>query len=214
MNSCRVFSGGSAHAAALAAAAAVAAGAGLFFLIRLLEGFVRGSMEVNVLIEEGAKILVFLAALTVSRFAVLRRLLQPDDSGSASGSEARLPAALTVALSTSAFLCIGSFGIAENILFFLSFPTGSVYGRLLYSFPIHLNTALLYCLGFLSGRILRVGLFLGLGFLYHLGLNRLSLDLPRAAVYPVGIVNVVILLLLYWRLRLKIALGSTFVIKE
>jgi hypothetical protein len=105
-------------------------------------------------------------------------------------------------------LCIVVFAATENILYFLSFPTSSIYGRLLYSYPIHLNTALLYALAFSSGKAVQVGVSLGIGILYHLGLNRLSLDLQAAATYAVGVGNLAVLLLLYWRLRMKIVQRS------
>jgi hypothetical protein len=105
-------------------------------------------------------------------------------------------------------LCIAVFGITENVLYFLSFPTSSIYRRLVYSYPIHLNTAFFYAIAFLSGKPLRVTLYLLLGVLYHLGLNLLSLDVPVAGIYAVGVGNIVVLLLLYWRVRLKIVQRS------
>jgi hypothetical protein len=174
-------------------------GVALFFLIRKLETAGPGSMLVNVLFEEAAKIVLFGTAPFAARTRIWKSLVS-------AGTEDREAPRRTALLAS--MLCIAVFGITENVLYFLSFPTSSIYRRLLYSYPIHLNTAFFYALAFLSGNPLRVALYLLLGVLYHLGLNRLSLDLPVAWIYLVGVGNIVVLLLLYWRVRLKIVQRS------
>lgn len=170
---------------------ALPAGVGLFFLVRLLEGTFQGSMTINVLFEEAAKFALFVLvalAARAGRAAASRKVLLHEK----------------VTLLLFALLCVVVFGITENILYFVSFPTSSIYKRLLYSYPIHLNTALLYALGFLSGRASSFVLYFIICSLYHLGLNHLSLRLPVAGVYAFGIANLVFLLLLYWRVRVKL----------
>ena len=176
------------------------AGVALFFLVRLLESLGRLPTPVNVLFEEAVKIILFVGGALALRSRSWDKILATHEAGGdgRGGAAVLLPA-----------LCIAAFAVTENLLYFLSFPTSSIYGRLLYSYPIHLNTALLYALAFLSGSPFRVGLYFLIGFLYHLGLNQLSLHLQAAAVYAVGVGNLAVLLLLYWRLRMKLAQRST-----
>jgi hypothetical protein len=156
---------------------------------------ISGSMAVNAALEEAAKITSFVLIVFASNSTVWQRILYDQESE----GDSRQTTLLLFPL-----LCITAFAVSENVLYFLSFPTSSIYRRLLYSFPIHLNTALLYALGVLSGRVLRLGLYLIIGVLYHLALNHLSIGLSITAVYLVGATNVAILSLLYWRLRMKI----------
>jgi len=172
---------------------ALPAGVGLFFLVRLLEGTFQWSMTINVLFEEALKLALFVLASFAS--PTVR-------AGCAAASGKTFLEEGTLLL--FALLCVAVFGITENILYFVSFPTSSIYKRLLYTYPIHLNTALLYALGFLSGRAFSFVLYFIICGLYHLGLNHLSFRLPEAAVYAVGIVNLVFLFLLYWRVRVKL----------
>jgi hypothetical protein len=174
-------------------------GVALFFLVRLLEALGPGSMVVNVLLEEATKIILFAIAALAARSKIWNKILVFQEAD----SHGRLSTSLLVPV-----LCIAAFAITENLLYFLSFPTSSIYRRLLYSYPIHLNTALFYALAFLSGSVLRVGLYFIIGVLYHLGLNYLSLNLQAVAIYMVGVGNLVTLLLLYWWLRMKIVQRS------
>jgi hypothetical protein len=175
------------------------AGVALFFLVRLLESLGRLPMPVNVLFEEAVKIILFVGGALALRSRSWNKIPAFHEAGGDGGRSAAV--LLPV-------LCIAAFAVTENLLYFLNFPTSSIYRRLLYSYPIHLNTALFYALAFLSGSTLRVGLYFLIGFLYHLGLNHLSLHLQAAAVYAVGVGNFVVLLLLYWRVRMKLAQRS------
>ena len=174
-------------------------GVALFFLVRLMETLGPGSMAINVLLEEAVKIILFVGLTLAARTRTWKRILLVEQGDQ--GGRLNLPLLVPV-------ICIVAFGITENLLYFLSFPTGSIYRRLLYSYPIHINTALLYALAFSSGSALKIGLYFIVGVLYHLGLNHLSLRLPPAAIYLVGLGNLVVLLLLYWKIRLKIAQRS------
>jgi hypothetical protein len=194
-----VFRGFEYRSALATAILSVPVGVALFFLVRLLESLGPGSMPVNVLLEEAAKIILFAGGALAARSKSWNKILGFHEAG----SDAILSAQLLVPM-----LCIAAFAITENLLYFLSFPTSSIYRRLLYSYPIHLNTALLYALAFLSASALRVGLYFVIGVLYHLGLNQLSLQLQAAGVYSVGVGNLFVLLLLYWRVRMKLVQRS------
>jgi hypothetical protein len=168
---------------------AIPAGVGLFFLVRLMEGVLRGSMLINVLLEEGIKVVLFIVLVAV------RKILSRNDARKDLNEGTLLLFPL---------LCIVSFGITENIIYFLTFPTSSIYQRLLFAYAVHLNTALLYALAFLSGTVLWFFPFFLAAVLYHLGLNMLSLSLTTGAVYGVSAVNLVILFLLYWLVQIKL----------
>jgi hypothetical protein len=190
-----VFKTSEHRTAIMTMAIALPLGAALLLLLRELEGILQGPMAVNAALEEAAKIALFLLTALASRSRIWRNILFSGGTDSDSG---RSPELLIPLLS------IAVFGLAENLLYFFNFPTSSIYKRLLYSYPIHLNTALLYALGFVSGRPLRVVSYFIIGVLYHLGLNYLSVELPPFAIYMVGSGNLVILFLLYWRMRLRI----------
>jgi len=174
---------------------ALPVGVGVFLLIRLLEGTIQGPMAVNVVIEEAAKFALFVIATLAAGSTAWSKFIfnEQTDPDRKEGVFLLFP-----------LLCAVVFGITENILYFLSFPTSSIYKRLLYSYPIHLNTALLYALAFLSKRIPKMGLYFLIGVLYHLGLNHLSLRLPEAGIYSAGILNLGVFFLLYWRTRIKL----------
>jgi hypothetical protein len=176
-------------------AIALPLGAVLLFLLHELEGILHAPMAVNAMLEETTKIALFLLTALAARSRFWSSILFPavPDPGSERSTRLLVP-----------ILCITAFGLAENLLYFFNFPTSSIYQRLLYSYPIHLNTALLYALAFLSGRPLKVAGYFAVGVLYHLSLNYLSLRLPEFAVYLVGGANLLILFLLYWRMRVGI----------
>ncbi len=184
------------HGSAIVTAAiALPLGAALFFLLRLVEGIIRGPMALNALLEETAKATLFVLAVLGSKSRIWRNILFPRGTDPDFGP----PTPLLFPL-----LCITAFGLTENILYYFSFPTSSIYKRLLYSYPIHLNTALLYALGFLSGKPLRVASSFIICVLYHLALNYLSFRLPEVVIYLFGVVNLFILFLLYRRVLVKI----------
>jgi hypothetical protein len=87
------------------------------------------------------------------------------------------------------FVCVVGFGVAENLLYFLEAPTTSIYERLLYAYPVHLNTALLYTLAFVSGRPLLAVPAAVAGVAYHFGLNVVSLVAPQPVVLALGAAN-------------------------
>jgi RsiW-degrading membrane proteinase PrsW (M82 family) len=161
-----------------------ASGGGLFFLVRALETLIRGPLVSGACLEEVAKLALFLALALARRWLRCRSgWLMP-------------------------FFAVAGFGVAENLLYYLRYPTSSVYERLLYSYPIHLNTAVLFVLAFGSarqrpaaGRILVIGMALLVAIGYHYGLNVLSLLLPHPALYGVGLVNLGLFASLYWRQR-------------
>jgi hypothetical protein len=182
-----------------AAAISLPVGVALFFMVRFLESLGSSSMAVNVLVEEASKIAVFAAVALAARSRIFEStlLLQSSEENDSHGIRLLIP-----------LLCIVVFAITENVLYFLRFPTSSIYRRLLYAYPIHINTALLYALAFLSGGALRTALYFLLGVAYHLGLNHLSADLQVFLIYTVGVGNLFILFLLYWRVRMKIVQRS------
>ena len=182
-----------------AAAISLPVGVALFFMVRFLESLGSSSMAVNVLVEEASKIAVFAAVALAARSRIFEStpLLQSSEKNDSHGIRLLIP-----------LLCIVVFAITENVLYFLRFPTSSIYRRLLYAYPIHINTALLYALAFLSGGALRTVLYFLLGVAYHLGLNHLSADLQVFLIYTVGVGNLFILFLLYWRVRMKIVQRS------
>ncbi len=167
-------------------AASFLLGIALLFLVRRVEAGSGASLLAASLLEEGLKVLLFLALWLASRFA---------------GERLR-------ALPSSEFLplvCIVGFALTENILYFLQAPTGAIYQRLLYSYPIHLNTAALYTLAFLAGRPLAAALAALAGLAYHFALNVLALVVSGPLIYAVGALNLAALAVLFLRIhRLRI----------
>lgn len=161
--------------------ASVAGGAGLFFFLRSLEILIRGSPGINTLLEESVKLGSFLI------MGLARRIHKGRHGG----------------MMLTPFFCIIGFGVLENIAYFLRYPTSSIYERLIYSYPIHLNTGLLYSLAFQAGKPLPIALAYLFALAYHFGLNTLSLILPRPALYGIGIGNLILFFALYWQLRVR-----------
>jgi hypothetical protein len=176
-------------------AIAVAVGVAVFFLLRRLEVSLQGSIAVNTVLEETVKLAIFAVAAVVSKSKVRENL--PFLRGRDNEHALLIPILFPL-------LCITAFGFTENLLYFASFPTSSIYKRLVYSYPIHLNTALLYALAFLSGKPLRTVSYLLIGAAYHFGLNYLSTRIPDLLIYLIGIGNLIALLHLYWRTRMRI----------
>jgi hypothetical protein len=164
------------------------AGCALMFLARFLEGSWTGGLLPPVLVEEGLKALLFAAPLAVRRWPPPRGIPAPD----------LLP-----------LLAITGFASAENVLFFLASPTSSIYLRLLYAYPVHVNTALLYSLAFLSARPALFAAAVLAGGAYHLALNALASSGREAAVWAVGAANLAAMLLLAVRLR-RVRLERSF----
>ena len=172
-------------AASASRAAAFLTGVALFFVVRWVE---RGaSLLAASLLEEGLKGCLFLALWLAHRLA---------------GPRLRaLPAAEFLPL-----ICVVGFALAENILYFLEAPTGSIYQRLLYSYPIHINTAALYTLAYPAGRPLAAALAGLAGLSYHFALNVLALVARAPTVYAVGALNLIALAVLFryiHRLRIE-----------
>jgi len=163
-------------------AASLLAGIGLCFLARWLEQGWGERLLPPVLLEEGLKAVLFLGLLAARRVGP-RRL-------------AGAPAADLLPL-----LAVTGFALTENLLFFLASPTRSIYQRLLYAYPVHVNTGLLYTLALLSGRPGLLLAALAPASAYHLGLNALALSAPAAWTWTAGAANLPLLGWLILRLR-------------
>ena len=171
-------------------AVTVPIGIGIFFLVRFLETSLETTRLVNVLVEETAKLSLFVLLELAYKYR-LSPLREPS-------TDTPLPRAGLLALPV---LCITAFAVTENITYFLHFPESSIYQRLLYSYPIHLNTAFLYTLAFVSARRLFYPFALLVSWSYHIGLNALSLVLPPLGIYTVGTGNLLLFFGLYWSIR-------------
>ena len=171
-------------------AVTVPIGIGMFFLVRFLETSLGANRLVNVLLEETAKLFLFIL-LELAYKHRLGPLMDPD-------TDTPLPRAELLALPV---LCITAFAVTENIAYFLRFPESSIYQRPLYSYPIHLNTAFLYALAFVSAKRLFYPFTLLFSWSYHIGLNALSLVLPPLGIYAVGAGNLLLFFGLYWSIR-------------
>jgi hypothetical protein len=178
-------------------AAAFLTGLPLLLLIRLIERGWQTNLLASSLIEEGMKVCLFLALCLLLRLA-----------------KGRFPGAKEPELLP--FLCIIGFAVGENSLFFFYAPTTTIYQRLLYSYPLHLNTGLFYAWIFLilrsgnaSGRrrtffrILIVCLGVCIAAAYHFFLNVAALVITDSAVYLIGGINILALILLFLVLHRK-----------
>jgi hypothetical protein len=178
-------------------AAAFLTGLPLLLLIRLIESGWQTNLLASSLIEEGIKVCLFLA------LCLLLRLVK-----------GRVPGVKEPELLP--FLCIIGFAVGENSLYFFYAPTTTIYQRLLYSYPLHLNTGLFYAWIFLvlrSGnatgrrrtgfRILIACLAACIGTAYHFFLNVATLVISDSAVYLIGGINVLTLILLFLVLHRK-----------
>jgi len=172
----------------------------LGFPLLLLIRWIQRSWETNLLasslIEEGIKICLFLALYLLLRLG-----------------KGRLPGVKEPEFLP--FICIIGFAIGENSLYFFYAPTTTIYQRLLYSYPLHLNTGLLYTWIFLTlllrsatgQRTLLPILIACLGALigtaYHFFLNVLTLAISNSAVYLIGGINILATILLFLVLHRK-----------
>ena len=177
-------------------AAAFLTGLPLLLLIRMLEIGWQTTLLASSLIEEGVKVCLFLALCLLLRLA-----------------KGRVPGAKEPELLP--FLCIIGFAVGENSLYFFYAPTTTVYQRLLYSYPLHLNTGLFYAWIFLTLRsrsqkgrrtlpsIMIACLAACIGTAYHFFLNVATLVISDPAVYLIGGINVLTLILLFLFLHRK-----------
>jgi hypothetical protein len=177
-------------------AAAFLTGLPLLLLIRMIERGWQTNLLASGLIEEGVKVCLFLALCLLLRLA-----------------KGRVPGAKEPELLP--FLCIIGFAVGENSLYFFYAPTTTVYQRLLYSYPLHLNTGLFYAWIFLTLRsrsqkgrrtlpsILIACLAACIGTAYHFFLNVATLVISDPAVYLIGGINVLTLILLFLVLHRK-----------
>jgi hypothetical protein len=198
--------------------AAFLSGLPLLFLLRAVEQSWSGNLLASSFLEEAAKGVLFLALALALGLA-----------------KGRFPSAASPELLP--LVCIVGFAMTENLLFVLYAPTTAVYQRLLYAYPIHLNTGLLYTIVFVSagtttgsarppvatvggfsrasrgarlGRIVLPALAALVGVAYHFALNVLALVISGAAVYAVGAANLLVLALLFaslHHLRVERSLG-------
>jgi hypothetical protein len=111
--------------------AAFLSGLPLLFLLRAVEQSWSGNLLASSFLEEAAKGVLFLALALALGLA-----------------KGRFPSAASPELLP--LVCIVGFAMTENLLFVLYAPTTAVYQRLLYAYPIHLNTGLLYTIVFVS----------------------------------------------------------------
>jgi hypothetical protein len=177
-------------------AAAFLTGLPLLLLIRMIERGWQTTLLASGLIEEGVKVCLFLALCLLLRLA-----------------KGRVPGAKEPELLP--FLCIIGFAVGENSLYFFYAPTTTVYQRLLYSYPLHLNTGLFYAWIFLTLRsrsqkgrrtlpsIMIACLAACIGTAYHFFLNVATLVISDPAVYLIGGINVLTLILLFLFLHRK-----------
>jgi hypothetical protein len=177
-------------------AAAFLTGLPLLLLIRMIERGWQTTLLASGLIEEGVKVCLFLALCLLLRLA-----------------KGRVPGAKEPELLP--FLCIIGFAVGENSLYFFYAPTTTVYQRLLYSYPLHLNTGLFYAWIFLTLRsrsqkgrrtlpsIMIACLAACIGTAYHFFLNVATLVISDPAVYLIGGINVLTLILLFLVLHRK-----------
>jgi hypothetical protein len=177
-------------------AAAFLTGLPLLLLIRMIERGWQTTLLASSLIEEGVKVCLFLALCLLLRLA-----------------KGRVPGAKEPELLP--FLCIIGFAVGENSLYFFYAPTTTVYQRLLYSYPLHLNTGLFYAWIFLTLRsrsqkgrrtlpsIMIACLAACIGTAYHFFLNVATLVISDPAVYLIGGINVLTLILLFLFLHRK-----------
>jgi len=162
----------------------------LMLLIRWAQRSWGTSLLTSSLIEEGMKVCLFLALAVITR-----------------SGRGRLPGVKEPELLP--LICIIGFAVSENSMYFLYAPTTSIYQRLFYSYPIHLNTGLLYTIIYLSlqpqagagqrtvTRVLAVCFGASGGIAYHFFLNVLALAVSGAAVYMIGGTNLLALMLLF-----------------
>jgi hypothetical protein len=177
-------------------AAAFLTGLPLLLLIRMIEIGWQTTLLASSLIEEGVKVCLFLALCLLLRLA-----------------KGRVPGAKEPELLP--FICIIGFAVGENSLYFFYAPTTTVYQRLLYSYPLHLNTGLFYAWIFLTLRsrsqkgrrtlpsIMIACLAACIGTAYHFFLNVATLVISDPAVYLIGGINVLTLILLFLFLHRK-----------
>jgi hypothetical protein len=125
-------------------------GLGLYFLLALVEGLLGASPLGSALIEEGAKALL-LALLAAWGFRKARERIPRAEL---SRREFRTAISYAVRHISLGLALILAFATVENLAYFLAFPTGDIFGRLLWSEPVHLVAALAEALG--SGAALRI----------------------------------------------------------
>jgi len=154
-------------------------GAGLFFPVSFCERLLGSGILASVLVEEGLKLALFL-------------LLEAAALREPRGRESlyRYP-----------LYAITGFATVENLAYLLRAPTSSIYERLLFAFPIHLNTGLCFALAFLPGRPSLYPAFFLLSLAYHFGLNTLALVLAGTPVLAVGAGNLALTFFLFLKLR-------------
>ncbi|MBA7625621.1 hypothetical protein ES703_33053 [subsurface metagenome] len=178
-------------------------GAGLFYLARCLQRNLRSDLLTSALLEEIIKLAPYLLVP-----AAARKLFLPSGRASMTDKEQKRPGYDWLLLYP--LFSVFGFGIWENIHYFISFPESSIYLRLLYSYPIHLNTGLIYALGFLSGKPALVGLLFIGAVIYHAALNLISLQSAAGIfIYGLGFINLVLFIYLALKLSAELAKRHT-----
>ncbi len=159
-------------------------GSGIFYLARFLEGIISGSLLLNAVLEESIKLSLF---ILLWLFSNKKKLLK--------GSSLLL----------CPLLAVFGFGIIENVYYFFSFPLSSIYLRLLYSYPIHINTGLAYTLGFYAKKRFIPLLLFTVSVAYHYALNVVSLlHGTKPFIYGIALANLFLFFVLVRKLMNEI----------
>ncbi len=159
---------------------ALPTGFGIFYLLRFPEDTTGKGLLLNAILEESIKLSLFILLWLISD---KKKLLQG------------LPLLLYPLLS------IVCFGLVENIYYFFSFPLSSIYFRLLYCYPIHLNTGLAYTLGFYAKKRFIPAALFAISVSYHYALNVISLLYgTKPFIYAIGLSNLLIFFVLVRKL--------------
>ena len=163
-------------------------GWGFFSLVQLLEETIKGGFLFNALLEESMKVILFIFLLAAARIICQR------DVG---------------VVTIYPLLIILGFGIVENIVYFIHFPSGAIFLRLFYSYPIHVNTGLIYTYFFVRKKYMLIVPFLALSILYHYGLNLVSINISSKLILcSIGLVNLSFLVYLIYRIQEEIVVRS------
>lgn len=135
-----------------------AAGSGLFFLLRFIELKIHFGPLFNAALEELGKLLLFIPLLFARGLKDEKRT-----SGEKELDLLLLP-----------FFAVCIFAIIENIAYFLSFPSTFIFIRIVTSFLLHINTALVLLLIFAAFNWRYLFLTIPAAILYHWLLNSIT----------------------------------------
>lgn len=128
---------------AIEGAIAIFAGTGLFFAVAGIESSLRASSSSSAFIEEIGK------ASTILTFGWIYRYLEAHEGAPKGKSPrgARLRRGATARGVSMGLAAAAVFAAVENLAYFAAFPEAGILARLLWSLPVHLDSALLEALG-------------------------------------------------------------------